>query len=169
MDRGSNLMDAKTLLENYQAVRAAMPQAKLPTLETATYSLKLESKTLDSLAEVYAEMDHLAPVAGWIGYQSGNQHFNKQPLAIKTDYGVLLNAEMTNGHGASLHVRNNGRGGWIVTHYHYKAGSEYLADRVEHIASHDALGKVKYLRFWQQTENGLGLNPVFACFTSFGG
>lgn len=164
-------MQAQEILADYQTLRSAMPEAKLPALEAMTYHLKVETKTLTTVEAVYEKLDFLNPTSGWIGYQSGNQYFINQPLAFKSNYGVLLNAEMTNGSGVSLHVRYNGNGGWVVTQYHYGKGEEYVADTVKHLASFDKDGNttLRYLRFWKVQDGSLGVNPVFACFVGFGG
>jgi hypothetical protein len=162
-------MDIQMILQQYAKLRGTMQEAKLPALEKQTYQLDVETERLTALEQVYTKLDRFNPVSGWMGYQSGNQHFMNQPLELKSDYGVLLNAEMVNAHNTSLHVRYDGNGQWIVTQYSYREGGDYLADRVQHIASFDKDGKMTldYLRFW--TLEGLGVNPVFACFVGFGG
>lgn len=130
------------------------------------------------MEDVYARLDGFNPQAGWLGYQSGNQYFNQQPLVLKNDHGLLLNAELAGAQQTSLHVRYNGRDGWIVTQYDYpqsngsNGDNEYIADRVVHLASHNELGTLNYLRFWQaapaEDNSRLGINPVVACFTGFG-
>ncbi len=163
-------MQAQEILEQYQALSSLMHEANLPALEAMTYHLKVETKTLPTVEAVYAALDRFNPTSGWIGYQSGNQYFVNEPLAFKSDYGVLLNAEMTNGSGVSLHVRYNGNGGWVVTQYHYGKGEEYVADTVKHLASFDnGNTTLRYLRFWKVQDGSLGVNPVFACFVGFGG
>ncbi|MBO0613276.1 hypothetical protein [Thiothrix fructosivorans] len=164
-------MNAQDILKQYEGLRRSMPDAKLPALEADAYQLVVTPHSMDTVEKVYAALDRFNPVTGWIGYQSGNQHFNNQPLEIKADYGQLLNAEVTNGNGASLHVRYNGNGGWVVTEYRYSAGNAYLADKVRHVASFDKDGNttLQYLRFWQEKDGALGVNPVFACFVGFGG
>jgi hypothetical protein len=169
MGRGASLMKTQDILQQYEGLRRTMPEAKLPVLEKQTYQLDVKTERLAALEQVYAKLDRFNPVSGWMGYQSGNQHFINQPLELKSDYGVLLNAEMVNAHNTSLHVRYDGNGQWLVTQYNYREGGDYLADRVQHIASFDKDGKttLDYLRFW--TLEGLGVNPVFACFVGFGG
>ena len=163
-------MQAQAILEQYQALSSLMHEANLPALEAMTYHLTVETKTLTTVEAVYAALDSFNPISGWIGYQSGNQYFVNEPLAFKSDYGVLLNAEMTNGSGVSLHVRYNGNGGWVVTQYHYGKGEEYVADTVKHLASFDnGNTTLRYLRFWKVQDGSLGVNPVFACFVGFGG
>jgi hypothetical protein len=164
-------MQAQEILTDYQKLRSDMPEANLLALEAMTYHLNVETKTLTTVEAVYAALDSFNPISGWIGYQSGNQYFVNESLAFKSDYGVLLNAEMTNGSGVSLHVRYNGSGSWVVTQYHYGKGEEYVADTVKHLASFDKDGNttLRYLRFWKVQDGSLGVNPVFACFVGFGG
>lgn len=165
-------MDAQTIMAQYDVLQKVMPEANLPDLEPDAYQLKVTHEVVGSAEGAYAALGHLNPVAGWLGYQSGNQHFDNEPLPeAKPDYGQLLNAEVTDGKGSSLHVRYNGNGGWIVTTYHYSVGSAYLADKVKHIASFDKDSgtTLQYLRFWQAKDGVLGVNPVFACFVGFGG
>lgn len=162
-------MKMQEVLKQYQGLCRTMPEAKLPALEKQTYQLDVNTERLASVEAVYAKLDGFSPVSGWIGYQSGNQHFIHQPLEFKSDYGVLLNAEMVKAHNTALHVRYDGNGQWIVTQYTYREGGEYLADCVQHFASFDKDGKttLDYLRFWALGD--LGVNPVFACFVGFGG
>lgn len=163
-------MQAQKILTDYQKLRSDMPEANLLALEAMTYHLNVETKTLTTVEAVYAALDSFNPISGWIGYQSGNQYFVNESLAFKSDYGVLLNAEMTNGSGVSLHVRYNGSGSWVVTQYHYGKGEEYVADTVKHLASFDnGNTTLRYLRFWKVQDGSLGVNPVFACFVGFGG
>lgn len=164
-------MNAQEIMKQYEGLRRAMPDAKLPALEADAYQLTVMHKTENSAESAYAVLDSFNPVAGWMGFQSGNQHFNHEPLPkAGANYGQLLNAEVTNGKGASLHVRYNGNGGWVVTEYGYSAGNDYLADKVRHVASFDKDGNttLQYLRFWQERDGALGVNPVFACFVGFG-
>ncbi len=162
-------MDMQTILQQYEGLRRAMPEAKLPTLEKQTYQLDVKTERLASVDAIYAKLDGFNPVSGWLSYQSGNQHFMNQPLELKSDYGVLLNAEMVDANNTALHVRYDSNGQWIVTQYSYREGGDYLADRVQHFASFDKDGKttLDYLRFWALGD--LGVNPVFACFVGFGG
>ena len=166
-------MKAQEILQHYQALRAAASasDAKLPELEPKTYGLSVKTETLTTVEAVYAALDSFNPSSGWIDYQSGKQSFLKPPLEINTSYDMLLNAEMANGSNASLHVRYNGQGGWLVTRYDYSEGDDYLADTVKHFASFDKDGNttLQYLRFWKIQEDVLGVSPVFACFTGFGG
>lgn len=163
-------MNAQEILQQYETLREAVRDAKLPTLESKTYDLSVKIETLTTVGSVYSALDSFKPSAGWLDYQSGKQLFLKSPLEISTDYDMLLNVEVANSN-ASLHVRYNGQGGWLVTRYDYNEGNDYLADTVKHFASFDKTGNttLQYLRFWKIQEDVLGVNPVFACFTGFGG
>lgn len=163
-------MNTQEILQHYQKIRA-MTGVNLPPLEKQAYNLDVSSKTLCELDEVHANLDRFNSVSSWIGYQSGNQHFINEPLVIKQDYGVLLNAELAGANNTSLHVRYNGDGGWIITTYEFSAGNEYVADKIKHIASFakDGSTTLQYLRFWKNEKNTIGINPIFACFTGFGG
>ena len=129
-------MNAQHILKQYQALRATASGANLPELESRTYVLTFKSETLTTVDEVYAALNSFNSTSGWIDYQSGKQHFLKPPLAISSNYDMLLNAEVANGN-ASLHVRYNGQGGWLVTRYDYSEGNDYLADTVKNLASFD--------------------------------
>lgn len=164
-------MSAQQILKQYQDLRRAMPDAKLPVLEAVTYSLMVKFETLTTVEAVYNALDSFNPISGWIDYQSGKQHFLNSPLEIRSDYDMLLNAEVAS-HGAALHVRYNGNGGWLVTRYDYGEGNEYIVDKIDHLASFakgSEITTLKYLRFWKEQNGLLGVNPVFACFIGFGG
>ena len=169
-------MKTAEILESYQKV-AEETQAHtgtgLPKLQPSAYSLtKPQAKNCASPVLVWAEIESFGQASGWLGYQSGNQYaLELTTLQPKKEYGILLNAELANDKGQSLHIRYNSHGGWVVTTYRYEAGDEYIADEVTYFSSFDDGKKLKYLRFWKADDasSSLGINPVFACFTGFGG
>lgn len=164
-------MTAQEILQQYQKIQA-IPGMSLPSLDQHTYSLDVSTEVMDKLDDVLAELNGFNPVSGWVGYQSGNHHFeNQSSWKSEKDYGVLLNAELAGANNNALHIRYNGNGGWRVTTYEFSSGGEYIADKVKHIASFakDGDTTLTYLRFWKNEANAIGVNPVFACFTGFGG
>ena len=166
-------MNAQEALQQYQQLNRVAANVKLPALEAITYDLSINTKILNQVKEVHAELKNFNSTSSWLDYQSGKQFFINEPLVIADNYDTLLNAEVTNGSNGSLHVRYNGNGGWIVTTYHYNKGKTYIADKVEHVASFSKRNSspitLQYLRFWTVRDTNLGMNPVFACFIGFGG
>ena len=169
-------MSISTVLDDYKKIAQAMSaQAEagqhLPSLESQLFSVDASPETKTNSTELSDAIQHFGAARGWLGYQSGNQHLSSlDKVVLKDSYGALLNAELTNDQGQSLHIRYNGQGGWIVTSYEYDSGDQYIADRVSYVSSFDDKIKLSYLRFWKVNNNGasLGVNPVFACFTGFG-
>lgn len=161
-------MDAKQILNEYEKVKQVVDIFNLPPLTLHRYSVK-PARLITDKSKLYEQLKAFAPVSGWLGYQSGNHHFDHEPFEPKKNYGVLMNAEVWNG-SDSLHVRYNGRGGWIVTTFlNDESGDEYLVDDISHIASFNKKQQatLNYRRFWQK--EALGINPKFACFVGFGG
>ena len=170
-------MNIADVLDDYKKIALAMSAAQaeaghqLPALESPLYGVNAQFETKSDHAELSVTIEGFGAAMGWLGYQSGNQHqLSLDKVVLDKSYGTLLNAELTNDQGQSLHIRYNGQGGWVVTRYEYSVGDQYIADRVSFVSSFDDKVKLHYLRFWQADDSaGLGVNPVFACFTGFGG
>lgn len=169
-------MSIETVLENYRKIAQVMNNdvtgqgMPMPKLESGLYKVSVASETKVDAAALNETITSFGVATGWLGYQSGNQHQTSlSEIALAEGYGALLNAELANTDNQALHIRYNGQGGWIVTHYDYSAGDEYIVDSVSYVSSFDDDKKLNYLRFWKADERALGVNPVFACFTGFGG
>jgi len=174
-------MNLSTVLENYQKVAAQLGQRNeiglsLPSLDASIYCVTVESSVVTSAQSLAGVIGEFGGTTGWLGYQSGNEHFIACSEIVMSDrYGALLNAEMANESNASLHIRYNGNGGWIVTTFKHSAeeageGDSYLADSIAYVSSFNDGLKLQYKRFWAQGDGSktTGVNPEFACFTGFG-
>lgn len=175
-------MSVSTVLENYQKVAAKLNQSddiglSLPALDTAPYRVNVVSELVADPQLLATAISDFGGTTGWLGYQSGNEYFETFSEIVMSDrYGMLLNAEMANESNASLHIRYNGDGGWIVTTFNYTGedsgeGDWYLADSLGYVSSFNDGLKLQYKRFWKQGDGckTTGVNPEFACFTGFGG
>lgn len=169
-------MNTAELLKSYQKVSEATKLTTgeaLPALESEGYELTCaEPVVCTSEQQLWSAIGAFGQACGWLAYQSGNQHqLDITIITAKQEYGSLLNAELYNGKDQSMHIRYNGHGGWVVTTYTYKSGGDYVVDEVSYVSSFENKKTLNYLRFWKDggDKNMLGVNPVFACFTGFGG
>ncbi|OGT90062.1 MAG: hypothetical protein A2286_03435 [Gammaproteobacteria bacterium RIFOXYA12_FULL_61_12] len=157
-------MDAESLLELYRQI--GKQNYALPEMETA--SVSIQTDPFKSNEDAWKRLEEFKPSQGWIGFKSANRLFTQGILpAMDDETGSLLSAEAVNAQGKSLHVRYDGAGQWLVTQYGLAAGTEYLADTLVHIAHDNALGQLRYRRFWRIGDDG-GAEPFAACFIGFG-
>lgn len=119
------------------------------------------------------EIAHFAPDAGWLCYQSKVVEVKDGNLAGNQDgLGLILSGELTNAAGESLHIRQDGRGGWLVSRFTPDQGDCYLADiqrLIVHAPHQDQPRRARYLRYrryWKQDEHH-GVRQHAACFIGF--
>ena len=137
--------------------------------------LKVESSTIGDPQTAWQELQRLAPLEGWVQFQSHLAAFGSGELPdAHADWGLLLAAEGIDSQGRSIHLRQDGAGGLklvIAASQPIGAGAmgqeTYFADRVSHLATDKALGeRVCYRRYWR-LDSDLGAIPVFAAFQGF--
>jgi len=69
--------------------------------------------------------------------------------------GLLLSGELVNLDDESLHIRQNGRGGWVATRFTPGKGEEYLVDEHRLVAFESdpdrraSPGGLHYRRYWR--------------------
>jgi hypothetical protein len=141
-------------------------------------TLKIDPKPCLSSEGVRQALQDFHPEQGWLCFQSKLTRFlPNEPLP---DAGVLLYGEVKNKDGSSLHIQQDGEGGWILTYYHEQSnGDTYLAENVLLIAEtypddpRNTRYDLKYRVFWgaldygQEDDDGQGWRQIAAAFNGF--
>jgi hypothetical protein len=113
-----------------------------------------------------------APGSGWLCFQSHRVDVEQGALPEpKPHWGLLLSAECFDPDtGHSLHLRQNGRGGWSLSYYQPGDGDHYLYDEVTLVSHQNNLKRkpkrLHYRRYWQMDPQR-GPLPVAACFIGY--
>ena len=68
-------MNAQEALQQYQQLNRVAANVKLPALEAITYDLSINTKILNQVKEVHAELKNFNSTSSWLDYQSGKQFF----------------------------------------------------------------------------------------------
>jgi hypothetical protein len=139
----------------------------LPAMSPAR--LKVSRQSLDNPEAAWAALQSLAPLEGWLQFQSIVQCFADGALPEpEPDWGWLLAAEAVDGEGRSHLIRQDGHRGLIlVTCDPRPEGTEtLLADEVEPLATAKAPGRLRYRRYWRRDPE-MGLAPALAAFIGF--
>lgn len=116
------------------------------------------------------------PVQGWLCIQSNVLFFHESKKFVLPE-GVLLNGEAVNENGESLHIREDGKGGWLLTSFREvdpEEEEECCRCMVEDFAflgtSHAKDPKdypqITYRRYWNYDED-FGCRQFSARFTGF--
>lgn len=160
------MMDVQELSQAYARVRER--HGTLP--EMAPGNIDWQTETLATADAVDDRLQALAPVEGWIMFQSENVAFRGgKPLPVAdAERGVILAAEGIDTNGTAFQLRQNGGGAWVLTQYHQSEGKAYLCDTVRFVSADPALGDLWYRRYWR-FDNQQESRPVVACFVGFGG
>lgn len=155
-------MNAQELLTLYQTMSM---HHSLPAMEPKTWDLRCDIENLDTAAAVMELVKKFNPTTGWLGFQSTTKIFktNKELPVMNETTGTLLNAEMANALGQSLHVRYDSAGNWIITKFTPTIGSNYLVDNVKFIIHHLPDNVFMFKRYWR-LDAEQGIVPDTACF-----
>jgi len=143
-----------------------------------TRALQIKPKICAAPEAVRQALQEFHPEQGWLCFQSALKRFLKgEPVP---DAGVILYGEVKGRNGSSLHIQQNGEGGWILTYYdEQRDGDAFLAENVVLIAENhpdDPMNvryDVKYRIYWggsgygQQDDDGHGWRQVAAAFAGF--
>lgn len=149
------------IIETYN--RLAKSEA-LPKMDRGGYEVL--SETLRDPGGVWARLKELAPVQGWLLFQSHQTAFRSGLPEAQPEWGVLLACEAADTHGNSIALGQDGAGGWRVTLYRHAAGGDMLFDKPALIASDPACGHLRYRRYWRREADG-GYVQAVACFVGF--
>jgi len=129
-------------------------------------SLHLEPKHCSAPQKVLEELDIFLPEQGWLCFQNKVKYFRKKDK-IPTDSTILLYGEVVNSDGKSLHIREDGQGGWILTYFTETKGKEYLVENQSFLGENKLAPKQLYYRVYWQYDNKQGYRQVAARFTGF--
>ena len=123
-------------------------------------------------ARLAQEIAAFAPNQGWLCYQSAVVAFPPGGLPeADADRGLILSGELTNTAKHSLHIRQDGRGGWHLTRFTPGAGDAYLVDDhclIAHGSDPQHPRRLHYRRYWTQDDQH-GIRQAAACFIGFDG
>jgi hypothetical protein len=147
--------------ERFRELRARHGDSKLPKMRRESVLIHPVSIQADPMspeagaAKLDRQVADFAPDSGWLCFQSEVLRIHDGQLpGPDEDRGLPLSGELVNGAGESLHLRQNGRGGWIVTRFTPEQGKEYLVDDCSLIA-HESNperrrdpGQLCYRRYW---------------------
>ena len=135
-------------------------KAQLPPMNIGAARLQ-KQEIIDDLEAVWAAFEQCNPAQGWLQFQSHQMHFMDSLPEPKTEWGLLLNAEAVDGQGQSLVLRQNGKGGWILSAYRHDEHGDGLWDEVSH-RLHGINGQLRYRRYWKKEANR-GVVQHLAC------
>lgn len=148
---------------------------QLPALKPAR--CQIETQVLSEPSDGFTQLQGQAPQQGWLQFQSRVVAFTAGELPQPApDWGVLLAAEVVDADGRSIHLRQSGDSGWLLvvcipdnqtTAEITPANGLVLADEVTQLATDQALGSLRYRRYWQ-LDPETGATPAFAAFIGFG-
>lgn len=129
----------------------------------------------ESAAIIDQAIRDFAPTAGWLCYQSQVIRLGlDETQDERDDRGLLLSGELVNGNPASLHIRQNGSGGWLLTYFTPDTGDRYLTDTLSLLAferdpeRRSNPTRLRYRRYWA-LDPVHGVRQVAACFIGFAG
>lgn len=138
----------------------------------------IDTKTCATPELVRQELQEFDPEQGWLCFQSKlTRFFQDEPLP---DAGVILYGEVKGKDGRSLHIQQDGEGGWILSYYHeHKNGDRHLTEDMTLIAEAypsdppNTRYDLNYRVYWggtdykQEEDDGQGWRQIAAAFTGF--
>lgn len=143
--------------------------SQLAQITTCSLAFKPEPKnfSLSQYDKVVEELENFKPEQGWLCFQNEVKVFRKGDK-IPTDSNILLYGEVVNADGnSSLHIREDGQGGWILTYFTETKGNEYLLEKQSFLGQSKLAPKKLYYNVYWQHDDKQGYRPVAARFTGF--
>jgi hypothetical protein len=137
-------------------------------LELCELKLTEQSIPYTQLEQVQAEITKFEPEQGWLCFQSDVEYFCKGE-AIPTSSGILLYGEVSKSESEeSLHIREDGQSGWILTHFIETEGDRYLKEKQLFLGEGKNLTpeKLHYHVYWQYNKEH-GYHQYAARFVEF--
>ena len=143
-----------------------LPKLKIKGQENLQFcGLEREPEPCFTPEKVEAQVNAFEPIQGWLCFQSKIEHFCKGQTMPYT--GILLYGEVVNAAGKSLHIREDGQGGWILTTFTETEGDKYLVETKEFLGEKKlAPDKLCYRVYWQCHEKH-GYHQFAARFIGF--
>jgi len=133
--------------------------------------LNIKSEACETPEAVQDKIEAFAPKQGWLCFQSEVAYFCQQDFCKNhsiPSHGIILYGEVVNDQ-TSLHIREEGQGGWILTELTETQGNEYLVEGKHFLGEGKDLtpDKLYYRIYWQYDEQ-YGYRQFAARFTGFG-
>lgn len=171
-------MTIDELLAAYEQIREAHDLPKMFLGQVEIKPTEVQADPLDPATgsdRLAGIIQSFGPTQGWLCYQSAVIAFPPGGLP-KPDpaLGLLLSGELANADQESLHIRQDGRGGWRVTRFTPGQGKTFLVDDQAFIAHTANSGdrtqphRLCYRRYWT-TDDDHGVHQTAACFIGFDG
>lgn len=138
----------------------------------APVALQVETHDLADPEGAWRALAERKPVEGWLLFQSHIAVFGSGSLPKPDpDWGCLLAAEVIDGNGHSIHVRQSETGGLRLViakpaDVAADVNEVFLTDHVRYLATDKAPGSLCYRRYWR-IDPAMGVVSVFAGFQGF--
>lgn len=173
------LVEILTDYGRFRAIRAGHGDKKIPEMRLESVRVLSVSVEADPFgpeagaAELERQIADFAPDRGWVCYQSEVATVQDGQLPRSdSKRGLLLSGELVNLANESLHIRQDGQGGWVVTRFIPDQGEEYLVDDYSLIV-HERdperranPGRAYYRRYWRPDPQH-GIRQAAARFIGF--
>jgi len=139
---------------------------KLYKLRPSCLKWPPKSDTTSSPEEVRQKVAEFAPEQGWLCFQSKVDYF-REPAKMSFS-GILLYGEVVKkATNQSLHIREEGQNGWILTYFEETEGDNYLVENTVLLGEKElAPNKLGYRVYWQHDEKQ-GYRQLAARFNGF--
>lgn len=171
-------MTIDELLTAYEHLRIDHGLPLMRSEQVEITPIPVQADPLDSTAgadRLAGIISAFGPSEGWLCYQSAVLVFPPGGLpGPDSARGLLLSGELANADREGLHIRQDGRGGWIVTRFTPGQGGHYLVDDCSFVTHEPRPGDNKplrslcYRRYWTTDEHHC-IRQAAACFIGFDG
>jgi len=128
---------------------------------------KPENYSIYQAQEVQKKVESFLPEQGWLCFQNKVEYFLQDEIIPYA--GILLYGEVVKlAQKESLHIREDGQGGWILTEFAETEGNDYLVETKTFLGEGKKLTpeKLYYRVYWQYDERH-GYRQVAARFNGF--
>ncbi len=145
-------MQPNELLEALSKLKPAKELEKLRQKPLKPCNLTLISESAQTPQAVREKLMRFKPEQGWLCFQDQVEYFRKGESV--PDFGIVFYGEVVNTQGQSLHIRENGQGGWVLTTYTENLeGDQYLVENAAFLGEkHFAPAQLFYRVYWQHDE-----------------
>ncbi|HIE02315.1 MAG TPA: hypothetical protein EYP59_18875 [Thiotrichaceae bacterium] len=159
-------MQPKELLPILSQLKNVDGLEKLDKLRPCRLKWPPKSDTTSDPEEVRQKIKEFAPEQGWLCFQSKVDYFRE--LAKMSFSGILLYGEVVKkATNQSLHIREEGQNGWILTYFEETKGEQYLVENTVFCGEKElAPNKLRYRVYWQHDEKQ-GYRQLGARFNGF--
>jgi hypothetical protein len=162
------MQPTELLLEKIPYLKKVKGLSHLNKITSCDLAIQAESKyaSFSDADKVLQELENFKPEQGWLCFQNKVKFFRKGDK-IPTDSTILLYGEVVNADGISLHIREDGQGGWILTYFTETDGNNYLVENQSFLGESKLAPEQLYYRVYWQHDDKQGYRQVAARFTGF--